>query len=133
MLAIWRFEATFFVVADGVADVIHHHPREEAGFGVFGDEVVFGAGAPEDAGVNAKHGDDAVVFFFVFAIGKDGGWGWDEAVWHKLLDFGRVRDFVKEESAVWFDDERHLAGFLVADLIILRCRQTGSFFSLVWR
>lgn len=63
MLAIWRFEAAFFVVTDGVTEVVHHHPREKAGFGVLGDEVIFGTGAPENASVDAEHGDDAVVFF----------------------------------------------------------------------
>lgn len=110
MLAIWRFEATFFVVTDGVTEVVHHYPREKAGFGVLGDEVIFGTGAPENASVDAEHGDDAVVFFGVFIVGEDGGFGRDETFWHKFLDFGGVRDFVKEESAVWLDDERHLAG-----------------------
>lgn len=130
MLTIWGFEAAFFVVADGVAEVVHHNPREEAGFGVLGDEVIFGTGAPENASVNAEHGDDAVVFFFawVFIVGEDGGFSRDETVWHKFLDFGRIGDFVKEESAVWFDNERHLTGLFGGGFDDFALETDGEFF-----
>ena len=130
MLAIWRLEATFFVVADGVAGVVHHHPREKAGFGVLGDEVIFGTGAPENASVDAEHGDDAVVFFEVFTVGEDGGFGRDETFWHKFLDFGGVRDFVEEESAVGFDDERHLTGLFGGGFDDFALEAYGELFQL---
>lgn len=115
LVTVWGFEAVRFVVADGVAEIVHHNPASEAGGGVFGDEIVFGAGTPEDAGMDAEHRDDAVVFFLVL-VGKDGGLNGDKAIGHEFLDFGGIGDFVKEESTVGFDDERHLTslfgGFL---------------------
>lgn len=103
-----RFETRFFVVTDGVADVVHHDPAHEVGAGVFGDEVVFGAGAPENAGVDAEHGDDAVAFLGV--VFKDGGFGGNEFLGEEFLDFFWVFDFVEEEGAVGLDDEGHFGG-----------------------
>ena len=127
MVTVWGFEAVRFVVADGVADVVHHNPTSETGGGVFSDEIVFGAGTPEDASVDAEHGDDAVVFFFAL-VGEDGRFDGDEAVGHEFLDFGGIGDFVKEESTVGFDDERHLAGLFSGFLDDCARETDGEFF-----
>ena len=99
----------FFVVRDRVADVVHHHPRKEAGFLILGNEVVFGASAPKHTGVDTKHADDAVIFFGV--VFKNGGPGGNEIVGHEFLDFGGIGDFVEKKGAIWLDYKRHFVGF----------------------
>ena len=105
---IWGFKTGAFVIADGITNVIHHNPGEEAGLLILGDEIKLSASAPENTGVDAKHGNDAVIF--CWTSGEDFGFGWSEIIGKKLLDFGRVGDFVEEESAVGLNHERHHSG-----------------------
>ena len=98
-----------FIVADCVAEIVHHNPREETGFFIFSDKIIFDASAPENTGMNTKHGDNAVVFGWASGV-KNLRFRRDEAVWHEFLDFCGVWDLIKEECTIRFDYKRHFGG-----------------------
>ena len=125
ILDVGRFEAMLFVVRNRVADVIHNNPREEAGMSVSSDKVELRAGAPKNAGVDAKITDDAVIFWCVAL--KNAKLGRFETIRKVFLNFRRVGNLVKEEKGIRLNDKWHLGGLFRSAFDDFALKANGEF------